>query len=145
PLATGGLSVDTIDSIAIRMASNPSDSAVLAVSLRLLIARLARRQRQPAAMEPHDLTPSSRAALATLSHRGAQTLGELAAVEGVQSPTMTRIVAKLEDLGLAERTEDPSDRRVARIAISDRGQALLDEVRTRESAQLQSRLSDMEP
>lgn len=125
------------------MAGDTTDPAELASSLRFLIARLARQQRRAAAVEPHDLTASRLAALASLARLGPLTLGELAAVEGVQSPTMTRIVAKLEELGLVDKTEDPSDRRVTRLAVTSDGGRLLEDVRTRESAFLAERLAGM--
>ena len=125
------------------MADDPADPAALAGALRFLIARLARQQRRAAAVEPHDLTASRLAALASLARRGPLTLGELAAGEGVQSPTMTRIVAKLEELGLVDKTEDPSDRRATRLAVTGEGSRLLEDVRTRESAFLALRLADM--
>ena len=126
------------------MGADTPDSADLANALRFLIARLARQQRRAAALEPHDLTASRLAALASVARLGPLTLGELAAVEGVQSPTMTRVVAKLEELGLLQRAEDPSDRRVTRLAVTPGGQRLLDDVRSRESAYLARRLADMD-
>ena len=125
------------------MVDDPADPAGLASTLRFLIARLARQQRQAAAVEPHDLTASRLAALASLARLGPLTLGDLAAVEGVQSPTMTRIVTKLEELGLVDKTEDPSDRRVTQLAVTPDGAALLEDVRTRESAFLARRLAEM--
>jgi DNA-binding MarR family transcriptional regulator len=125
------------------MAEDTADPAELASALRFLIARLARQQRRAAAVEPHDLTASRLAALASLSRLGPLTLGELAAVEGVQSPTMTRIVTKLEELGLVDKTEDPADRRVTRLAVTAKGAGLLEDVRTRESAFLAQRLTEM--
>ena len=44
--------------------------------------------------------------------------GLMAAAERVQPPTITRIVARLEEGGLVTREIDPSDRRVARIRLS---------------------------
>lgn len=127
------------------MAEDAADPAELATALRFLIARLARQQRRAAAVEPHDLTASRLAALASVARLGPLTLGELAAVEGVQSPTMTRIVTKLEELGLVDRTEDPADRRLTRLAVTPAGAGLLEDVRTRESAFLARRLAEMGP
>ena len=56
---------------------------------------------------------------------GPVTLGELAAVEQVQPPSMTRIVARLEEWGYVTRVVDPTDRRVARVDITDSGRRLL--------------------
>ena len=59
-----------------------------------------------------ELTASTQGALATIERLGPITLGELAAVEQVQPPSMTRIVARLEEWGYATRVVDPADRRV---------------------------------
>ncbi|HVN51346.1 MAG TPA: MarR family transcriptional regulator [Acidimicrobiales bacterium] len=103
----------------------------LASRLRLTIARLGRRVRQEGAARDEDLTPSRLAALTTLDETGPLTLGQLAALEQVSSPSMTRIVARLEELGLAEREMSSTDRRVVRVRITDRGSALLAATRSR--------------
>ena len=56
---------------------------------------------------------------------------------------MTRIVARLEEQGLLERKVDAVDRRVARVAVSPAGEALLAENRTRRDAFLAARLQDL--
>jgi DNA-binding MarR family transcriptional regulator len=109
----------------------------LGSQLRLVILRLGRRLRQQAVGE---VTPSQLSALSTVAKRGELTLGELAAIERIAPPSMTRIAARLEDQGLLERRADTSDRRVARVAVSGAGQALLDETRTRRDAFLSNRL-----
>ena len=47
--------------------------------------------------------------------------GELAACERVQPPSMTKVLASLEERGLVRRDAHPSDRRQAIIAITDAG------------------------
>ena len=78
-----------------------------------------------------DLTPSRLAALSTLDELGPMTLGQAAAVEQVSSPSMTRIVARLEEFGLAEREMSRADRRVVTVRITDEGRAVLKRTRTR--------------
>ena len=80
--------------------------ARLAGALRLAVARLARRVRQEGTSAGDDLTASRLAALTTIEALGPITLGELAAIEQVQPPSMTRIVARLEEGGLVERQID---------------------------------------
>src|SRR5882757_5004339 len=91
-----------------------ADVTTLASGLRLAVARLARRMRQEGMSEGDDVSPSRLAALATIEARGPITLGELAAAERVRPPTMTRIVAYLDDQGLVIREPHPDDRRIAR-------------------------------
>jgi DNA-binding MarR family transcriptional regulator len=117
--------------------------AELASQLRLAIARLNRRIRQQAAATGEELTASSQAALATIERRGPITLGELAAVEQVQPPSMTRIVARLDEWGYVTRVVDPADRRIARVAITDAGRELLDRSRTRKEAFLAQRIGGL--
>jgi DNA-binding MarR family transcriptional regulator len=64
-------------------------------------------------------------ALSVLVFGGPRTIGTLAAVEGVTPPTMTRLVAGMVADGLVERLPDEPDRRVVRVAASERGRALL--------------------
>ena len=106
----------------------------LASRLRLDIARLARRMRQEAAAE---LSPSVTAALATIERHGPLTPSELATRERVQRPTVTRVLARLEEDGLIVRAADPADRRCSLVTA---GTALLEVVRTRKDAYLARRL-----
>jgi DNA-binding MarR family transcriptional regulator len=114
----------------------------LAGHLRLVIARSARRLRQEAGA---DLSPSLSAALATVERHGPLTPSELATRERIQRPTVTRILARLEEAGLVLRTPDPHDRRSSLVAVTAEGRALLEELRTRKTAYLARRLEDLTP
>ena len=92
-----------------------------------------------------ELSPSLTAALATVGRHGPLTPSELAARERVQRPTATRVLAKLEQLDLIQRTPDPQDRRSALVATTPAGNALLDELRTRKTAFLAERLERLDP
>lgn len=103
-----------------------SDSTVdprqLATVLRDAITRLNRRVRQ--ARPVGDLSVAQLSALTSLELAGALTAGELAEVERVRPPTMTRILAKLAERGLIERRPHPTDGRQVIIAASARGRAV---------------------
>jgi DNA-binding MarR family transcriptional regulator len=114
----------------------------LAHRLRPVLTRLARRMRQEAS---GDLTPTQIAALATISNHGPLTPSELAAREKIQRPTATRVLSRLEEAALIERTADPADRRSSLLAATTSGYALLDEVRERKDAYLARRLSVLTP
>ena len=105
--------------------------------LRLAIMRLARRLRQQAEA---DITPSMLSVMATLDTCPPLTLGELAARERVRPPTMTRIVARLDEEGLVERTPDETDKRVSHVTLSSKGKELIKRNRTRKNAYLTGRL-----
>jgi len=113
----------------------------IADRLGMAITRLARLLRQQAV---DDLTPTMRAAVGTIAREGPLTLGELAASEQVAPPTITKVVAKLEDRGLVEREADPTDRRVARVVLSDLGQRWLETDRRRRHAWLADRIDNLD-
>src|SRR3954469_13435723 len=119
------------------------DDSELASHLRLAVARLSRRIPQQAASTGEELTASTQGALASIERLGPITLGELAAVEQVQPPSMTRIVARLEEDGYVTRVVDTADRRVARAAITDAGRTLLAHSRTRKDAYLARRVAEL--
>jgi DNA-binding MarR family transcriptional regulator len=114
----------------------------LSSQMRLAVMRLSRRLRQQSV---GDITQSQLSALATVERSGALSLGELAEIERVAPPSMTRIAARLEERGLLARTADATDRRIARVAITTEGRELLEETRTRRDAYLATRLAAMSP
>ena len=109
----------------------------MASRLRLAVTRLHRRLRQQAA---GGLTQSQASALASIGQLGSPTLGELAARESVQPPSMTRIVAALEQMGLVARVIDATDRRVARVTLTDQGREVLERSRSLKNAFLAGQL-----
>jgi DNA-binding MarR family transcriptional regulator len=115
-----------------------SSSSDLASRLRLDIARMARRLRQEAGVE---LSPSAAAALATIERHGPLTPSELALRERVQRPTVTRVLARLEESGLITRAADPTDRRSSLVSASPEGRELLAVLRTRKDAYLARRVA----
>lgn len=121
----------------------PAADTALASALRLSVLRLARRLRAERA--DTDLTLSQLSALATLERHGVLTPGELAACERVRPPSMTRLVASLEEAGLVRRTGHASDRRLVVLAVTDAGTALLREDRRRRDAWLSRQLRRLDP
>jgi DNA-binding MarR family transcriptional regulator len=75
-------------------------------------------------------------ALSVIVFSGPVSLTQLAAAEQVRPPTMTRMVADLERLGLVERLAHPTDRRALRIQATAEGRKLLQEGRRRRVAHL---------
>ncbi len=110
---------------------------VLASQVRLTVMRLARRLRQQTA---GDITLSQLSALASVERKGPLALKELAEVERVAPPSMTRIAGGLEERGLVVRTVDEIDHRMARVAVTEAGRDLLALTRTRRDAYLAARL-----
>jgi len=119
------------------------DTAAVAHDLRLAVMRLSRRLRSQRA--DTSLTLTKLAALSTLRAKGPLTPGELAAHERVQPPSMTRVLATLEEAGLVARTKHATDGRQVIVAVTDKAVALLDdEIRTRE-AWLAQRMNELSP
>jgi DNA-binding MarR family transcriptional regulator len=73
-------------------------------------------------------------ALSVIVYAGPITLGALASAEQVRPPTMTRLIAAMEDGGLIEREPDEDDRRVVRIRATTKGKRILEEGRDRRIA-----------
>jgi DNA-binding MarR family transcriptional regulator len=114
----------------------------LAGHLRIAINRLHRRLRQEAL---GGLSPAQASALGAVNRLGSPTLGELAAIEQVQPPTMTRIAAALAEMGMVTRVTDKSDRRSARVRITPAGTRSLERIRTLKNAFLTRRLAELSP
>jgi len=110
----------------------------------MAIVRMARRLRQEADTGGQ-ASPTLVAALATIERHGPLTPSALAEHERIQRPTATRVVARLEQQGLVTRTPDPSDRRVAHVAITPAGRTLLSRIRSRKNEYLTRRLRELEP
>ncbi|WP_285508150.1 MarR family transcriptional regulator [Actinokineospora sp. NBRC 105648] len=87
--------------------------------LRLAVVRLNRRLRAQRTNSLVTLTQIS--ALSCLHKCGPLSPGELAAKEGVQPPSMTRVIGALEELGLVSRKPHPSDGRQAIVALTEAG------------------------
>jgi DNA-binding MarR family transcriptional regulator len=114
-----------------------------AAQLRLGIVRTARRLRQEAAAEATGLTPTSTSALATIERHGPLTPSELAELERVKRPTVTRTLGCLEREGLIERTPDPDDGRSALVSLNAAGRERLRRLRGRKNAYLARRMREM--
>jgi DNA-binding MarR family transcriptional regulator len=114
-----------------------------AAKLRMAVVRTSRRLRQEAAAESAGLTPTAVAALASIDRHGPLTPSELARIEAVKRPTVTRTLGCLEREGLIERTPDPADGRSALVAINAAGRERLRRLRGRKNAYLARRMRDL--
>lgn len=117
--------------------------AGLASSLRMNVMRLARRLRVERRAD--DLTLSQLAVLGSLDRGGALTAGQLAAIENVKPPSMTRIVDKLEELGLVTRRPHHIDRRQVVVELTPSALAVIEDDRRRRDAWLAQRLGALDP
>ena len=104
-----------------------------------LLRRLAQEDRATGVSAPR------LSALSVLVFGGPTMIGFLAGVEGVTPPTMTRLVAGMVADGLVERLPDPGDRRVVRVAASERGRSLLLAGRDRRVSTLAAMIASLTP
>ena len=119
-----------------------SEQRSLASKLRLAVVRLNRRLRAQRTNSTVSLTQL--AALSTLFKCGPMTPGELAAREGVQPPSMTRVIAALEEFGYASRSPHPTDGRQAIVALTEEGRAFHDAQVSAREAWLDRRLAELD-
>jgi len=95
-----------------------------AARLQRAVRRIHRHARPARTSE--SLSPTQVAVLAALARAGTLRATDLAAREGLNATLVSRVVAKLVDAGLARRSADPDDGRVARVEVTPRGRRLLE-------------------
>ncbi|MGI9028787.1 MAG: MarR family winged helix-turn-helix transcriptional regulator [Ilumatobacteraceae bacterium] len=117
--------------------------AALASSLRLSVMRLARRLRLERSGD--DRTLNQLAVLGTLDRHGPQSVGQLAAIEKVKPPSMTRTIACLEDAGLVVRRPHAHDGRQIVVELTPAAHEVLNDDRRRRDAWLALRLGVLAP
>jgi DNA-binding MarR family transcriptional regulator len=120
--------------------------AELATALRISVSRLARRlraQRTAAGLTEAVLSETQLAALSALEVHQAMTPGELADHEKVQPPSMTRVIAVLEERNLVLRSPHPTDRRQVILTVTEEGRGVVQRVRRRKDAWLARRLAEL--
>src|SRR3954453_23864507 len=116
----------------------------LAAALRISVARLSRRlrsQRDP----QNELSVGQLSVLGALFRNGECSIGELAALERVQPPSMTRTVNCLADGGYVVRHKRANDGRQVVVAVSDKGRETIAADRRRRDAWLAQRLRELTP
>src|ERR1700712_2108120 len=101
-----------------------------ASGLPFVVGTINRRLGPPA----DGLTFVALSALASISRVGAVRPGDLARIEGIAAPGMTRLVADLEQRGLVERSADANDRRSTLIHLTPAGEQELLTARASRSA-----------
>ena len=120
--------------------------AGLSTALRISVSRLARRlraQRTASGLPEAILSETQLAALSALEKHLSMTPGELAEHEKVQPPSMTRVIAVLEERNLVRRSPHPTDRRQAVLTVTEEGRALVHRVRRRKDAWLARHLAEL--
>jgi DNA-binding MarR family transcriptional regulator len=118
---------------------NRAPAAVVADRLHSAAIHLLRRVRKQDAATGEG--PARLSALSVLVFGGPMSLGQLAAAEQVKPPTMSRIVAGLEQSKLVEIAVDPADARRIQIHATAQGTRLLHKGRRRRVAALTAHIA----
>ncbi|MGC0422375.1 MarR family winged helix-turn-helix transcriptional regulator [Embleya sp. AB8] len=124
------------------MSLSEPDRATVA-ALRASVLKLSRRLRNQRADET--LSPTQLSVLTVLVVRGAMTPGELARQEKVQPPSMTRVIAGLEERGLVRREPHADDRRQVVVSATEPAAAVVEENRRLGNAWLAEHLARLTP
>jgi DNA-binding MarR family transcriptional regulator len=107
------------------------DPATEAWSLALEIVFSEKPPRVPAVASEFDLSPMALKLLYTLEPDAAKPMSALAETLFCDASNVTGIVDRLEARGLMERRDNPRDRRVKLIALTDDGVVMREQIRQR--------------
>lgn len=102
---------------AARKPTDPLEAAV--VDLSLAVGQLLRRLRSEAS--PRGLNLSQLGTLVRLERSGWSTAADLARAESMKPQSMADIIRSLEDAGLVERRDHPTDGRRIQFALTETG------------------------
>ena len=112
-------------------------------SLRIGVMKLSRRLQSE--RPTTDITLTQLSVLGVLVSRGAMALGELASVERVKPPSMTRTVNHLEETGLVKRCAHETDGRQVIVKPTDSARDVINENRRRRDEWLADHLASLTP
>src|SRR5689334_24528495 len=125
----------------ITTARTPQQLTRMATDLRLACMRISRRVRYESS---HDVAPHQFSVMCRLEE-APRTPGELAEIERVAKPSMTRTVNALVERGLVLRQDDPMDLRSVILSLTDEGRRALTAIRRRRDAWMASRVATLTP
>jgi DNA-binding MarR family transcriptional regulator len=89
------------------------------------------------------LTRTQLSVLGVTARTGPIGVGELAEVEGVNPTMLSRVVGKLETMGLLRRSPHPDDARVVRVEVTPAGRRLHQRLRRERATLLGERIADL--
>ena len=121
--------------------SNSNPAIILRESLRLLVRRLGVLERGEASC--CSITMSQCHTIVEVGRSGTMSLNELADNLGLDKSTISRSVDKLVIDGIMLRDIDPEDRRYLSLYLSEKGQAIFQEVEKRMAAYFTEVIADI--
>lgn len=98
------------------------------VTHRLSQAAHAYRVRAGAQLSRFDLHSGQEGLLKTLAEADGASMSDLAAMLGVQPPTVTKMVGRLASQGYVERRASEGDGRQAHVFLTDRGHKIINDI-----------------
>lgn len=119
------------------------DTTALANRLRPVLLKLNRELRR----EIHSLgvTGGQVALLVQIKARPGIGMRELAAVERMSVPGMSKFIARLEEAGLVQRAPVAGDQRRVGLSLTAAGHKVLRSVKSKRTAWLSARLGQLDP
>ena len=98
-------------------------------SIMPLLARLIQRKllRTTLSRIDENFSPAHFEITRMLQEAGTQHISEIGDELHIPRPQMTYLIDKLVSLNMVERSEDPSDRRMINISLTDKGQVIMQE------------------
>ena len=118
----------------------PADLSELSTQVRLTCQRISRRVRFEGT---HEVAPHQFSVMARLAD-GDQTPTQLAEIERVSTPSITRTLNCLQDSGIITRTPHPTDGRQVMVSLTDEGRAIVLRTRQRRDSWMAERLATLD-
>ena len=113
------------------------------IRLRRVVLRLARQLQ--AASTGEGLTPTQASVLGVTAMRGPLSLAELTDIEGLNPTMLSRVVGKLDSMGVIRRLRDPEDFRAARVEVTPEGRQANQRIAAERAAILSERVAGLPP
>jgi DNA-binding MarR family transcriptional regulator len=120
-----------------------ADPTVLANRLRPVLLQLNRQLRR----EIHSLgvTGGQVSLLIQIKYHPGIGIRELAALERISVPGMSKFISRLEEAGLVQREPVEGDQRRVGLTLTSAGQKVLRSVKSKRTAWLSARLRELDP
>jgi DNA-binding MarR family transcriptional regulator len=125
------------------MSAVAADPTVLANRLRPVLLKLNRHLRRE--VHPLGVTGGQVALLVQIKQRPGIGMRELASLERMSVPGMSKYIGRLEEAGLVQRAPVERDQRRVGLSLTAAGQRVLRSVKSRRTAWLAARLRELDP
>ena len=91
------------------------------------------------------LTPERLSILSILAFAGSKTIGQLAKLEQVTAPAISRIIKALVELNLVVRARDKHDTRVVYVQVTNKGKDIIESARRDRIANIAAEIEVLSP